>query len=171
MRVGIAWATMMPDTALRIVPLDDVWRDWAHAQLEAWGMLLVVTRGELYDLTDSPGLVALRGEEPVGMLTYRLDGAACEVMSLESMVENIGAGTALLEAVAEIAREVGCRRLWLITTNDNLHAVGFYQRRGFHIAAIHVNAVAQSRKLKPQIPLMGMDGIPLRDEIEMARDL
>jgi ribosomal protein S18 acetylase RimI-like enzyme len=66
-----------------------------------------------------------------------------------------------------MAREVGCKRLWLITTNDNLHALRFYQRRGMHIAAVHVNALEESRRIKPEIPLMGMDGIPLRDEIEL----
>ena len=74
----------------------------------------------------------------------------------------------LIEQVKDIARSVGCKRLWLITTNDNMHAVRFYQRRGFMLVAVHRNALAVSRKLKPEIPLIGVDGIPLRDEIELA---
>jgi hypothetical protein len=55
----------------------------------------------------------------------------------------------------------------LITTNDNLHALGFYQKRGFRLVAVHSNALAASRKIKPSIPDFGMHGIPLRDEIEL----
>jgi ribosomal protein S18 acetylase RimI-like enzyme len=76
-------------------------------------------------------------------------------------------GSALIEAATQAARRVGCRRLWLITTNDNTHALRFYQKRGFVIAAIHVNALEKARRLKPEIPLIGEDGIPLRDEIEL----
>ncbi|HEX7715028.1 MAG TPA: GNAT family N-acetyltransferase, partial [Bacillota bacterium] len=60
-----------------------------------------------------------------------------------------------------------CQRLWLITTNDNLAAIRFYQLRGFVLVALHRDAIAQSRKLKPEIPLRGIDGIPIRDEIEL----
>jgi RimJ/RimL family protein N-acetyltransferase len=61
---------------------------------------------------------------------------------------------------------LGCYRLWLITTNDNEPAIQFYQRRGMTLVAIHHNALSESRKLKPEIPLIGLGGQPLRDEIE-----
>jgi len=77
----------------------------------------------------------------------------------------------MLEAVAAVAREEGCRRVWLITTNDNLRALRFYQRRGFHLVAMHPNALARSRELKPSIPEIGLDGIPLRDELELELSL
>jgi Acetyltransferase (GNAT) family len=64
-------------------------------------------------------------------------------------------------------REAGCRRVWLITTNDNLRALRFYQRRGFRLVAVHPDALARSRELKPSIPEIGLDGIPLRDELEL----
>jgi RimJ/RimL family protein N-acetyltransferase len=80
-------------------------------------------------------------------------------------------GTALIEAVTEAAREAGCRRLWLITTNDNLHALRFYQRRGFRLAALHRDGITESRRQKPSIPLIGLDGIPIRDEIELEMAL
>jgi RimJ/RimL family protein N-acetyltransferase len=80
-------------------------------------------------------------------------------------------GGALLEAMAERARQEGARRLWLVTTNDNIRAIRFYQKRGWDICALHRDAVAQSRKLKPQIPLTGEDGIPIRHEIEFEKYL
>jgi N-acetylglutamate synthase-like GNAT family acetyltransferase len=73
----------------------------------------------------------------------------------------------LIEAVAAAARASGCRRVWLITTNDNLTALAFYQKRGFVLTALHPNAVAASRKLKPEIPLVAENGIPIRDELEL----
>jgi len=83
----------------------------------------------------------------------------------------VGSGTALMEAVAAAARDAGCRRVWLITTNDNLRALRFYQRRGFRLAALHRDALDRSRELKPSIPDVGLDGIPLRDELELELTL
>jgi len=153
---------------VRIRPLGEDDRAWERRLLEMqWGSTMMVTRGVLYDMSIFPGLVALRGDDRVGLLTYRIDGDQCEVMSLDSLVEGIGVGTALLETVQDVARAAGCCRLWLITTNDNTYALRFYQKRGFHLAALYPNALEESRRLKPQIPLLGMDGIPLRDEIEL----
>ena len=90
-----------------------------------------------------------------------------EIVSIDSTHPGRGVGTALIEAVKKEARRQGCRRLWLITTNDNLNALRFYQKRGFALVAVHRNAIEISRRLKPEIPLTGHDGIPLRDEIEL----
>ena len=47
----------------------------------------------------------------------------------------------------------------------------FYQRRGLRIAAIHRDAIAESRKLKPEIALVGIGGRPIEDEIEFELPL
>jgi len=73
--------------------------------------------------------------------------------------------------VAEVARKEKSTRLWLITTNDNLLALGFYQRRGFHICAVNPDAITEARKIKPSIPQIGLEGIPLRDEIVLEISL
>lgn len=86
---------------------------------------------------------------------------------MNSVRENQGVGTALLKAVESAARDAGCHFLRLVTTNDNLKAMKFYQRRGFVLYALHPDAVTQSRALKPEIPTTGNDGIPIRDEIEL----
>jgi len=151
-----------------IQPLGEQYRMWARAVLEEhWGSVRIVTRGRVYAADELPGFVALRDEEPVGLLTYRIEGRECEVISLNSLSEGHGVGTALLEAALRAAREAGCARLWLITTNDNLPALRFYQRRGMHIRAVYPDAVAESRRLKPEIPETGVGGIPIRDEIEL----
>ena len=89
----------------------------------------------------------------------------------DSLRERIGVGAALLEAALEEARRAGCRRAWLVTTNDNLPAVRFYQKRGWRIRAIRPGAIRESRRQKPEIPEMGVDGIPIRDEIELELPL
>lgn len=134
---------------------------------EHWGGTTMVSRGKLYHAKEFPGFVAKDGEEIVGLLTYRVEVDECEVMSLDSLQEGVGIGSALMEAVKEKAIAMNCRRLWLITTNDNTHAIRFYQKLGYKLVAVHRNALDESRKLKPQLPLVGFDGIPLRDEIEL----
>jgi N-acetylglutamate synthase-like GNAT family acetyltransferase len=118
-----------------------------------------------------PGFRVERGGEMVGLLTYRIDGDACEIVTLDATIEQRGIGTALIDATCAAAVEAGCKRLWLITTNDNLDALRFYQRRGFRIVAVQPNAVDESRRLKPSIPEVGAYGIPLRDELELERIL
>jgi ribosomal protein S18 acetylase RimI-like enzyme len=106
------------------------------------------------------------------MLTYvpQQDGQQCEILTLHADEQWRGAGTALIEAAGQLARRQGCARLWVITTNDNVDALRFYQRRGFCLVRVHRGAVDRSRAmLKPEIPSVGAYGIPLRDEIELER--
>ena len=125
-----------------------------------------VSRGVKYNVLSYPGYVAMINDEPQGILTYRIYERQCEVLVLASEAEGLGVGSALIEAVKQQAIKAGCERLWLITTNNNIHAFRWYQKRGFTIAAVHINALAESRKIKPEIPLMDGDGLPMRDEIE-----
>jgi ribosomal protein S18 acetylase RimI-like enzyme len=125
----------------------------------------VARKGELVDALAHPQLIA---GDSQGVLTYVIDGDACEILTLHAEPRHSGAGTALLDAVERIAREAGCTHLWLITTNDNVDALRFYQRRGFRLAHVHAGAVDDARaRLKPGIPEIGDHGIPLRDEIEL----
>ena len=151
---------------------DEIDPQWIGSFLERrWGSRLVVSRGKLHDAAALPGFFACHRERIVGLATYHIVDASCELVTLDSEVEGIGIGSALIAAVRKAAITADCRRLWLITTNDNLPALGFYQKRGFRITAVHPNALEQSRQLKPQIPFTGLDGIPLRDEIELEMSL
>jgi ribosomal protein S18 acetylase RimI-like enzyme len=134
---------------------------------EQWGSEVVVVHGAIYRPAELPGFVAAADGETVGLLTYHIDGDACEIVTLDSQREGQGIGAALIEAAKAAAQRAGCRRLWLITTNDNTHALRFYQKRGFVLAALHRDAVATSRAIKPEIPMIGNDGIAIRDEIEL----
>ena len=134
-----------------------------------WFTRRMVVHGECIDLGAADGWFACEGEEIVGLITHRIVGREMEILSLDSVHENQGIGTALLDRAIARARAAGCSRIWLVTTNDNLHALRFYQRRGFDLVALHRDAVDRARRIKPEIPLTGMDGIPLRHEIELER--
>lgn len=138
----------------------------------AWGAEIVVSHATIFRPLDLPGFVAVdETGSIVGLVTYNMADEGCEIVTLDSLTQWRGIGTALIEAVCETAQANQCRRVWLITTNDNVDAVRFYQRRGFVLKAVHINALEQSRKLKPQIPLIGNHGIPIRDELEFERIL
>lgn len=156
----------MPGFDVRPLDLSD--RAWvARLLTEHWSSTRLIARGRVHNADELPGFVAEAGGEPIGLVTYRLEEEQCEVVTLNSLREGIGVGSALLDAVRTAASQAGCRRMWLITTNDNLHALRFYQKRGWHLVAVHRDALDESRRLKPEIPLIGIDGIPLRDEIEL----
>ena len=119
---------------------------------------------------DHPGLVAEQGGRLAGVLTYVIGTDACEILTLHATEQWRGAGTALITAVELRARELGRRRLWVLTTNDNLGALRFYQRRGFALVELYPGAVQDARtRLKPEIPTSGNHGIPIRDEIVLDK--
>ena len=158
----------MGGSTLAIQPFETRYRQWAADLLsQAWGSNLVISRGRIHDALLLPGFVAVMDNHPVGLVTYRLAEGECELVTINSQRPGAGIGSALLEAVKEAAQKGGCRRLWLITTNDNLEALRFYQLRGFALVAVHRNALEASRRLKPQIPKVGQHGIPLLDELEL----
>lgn len=132
-----------------------------------WGADFVVSRGRKMYPASLEGFIA-RDEEGsnVGLVTYEIDGSQCEIVTLDAFQKYKGIGTKLIRSVIDAIKPVGVNRLWLITTNDNVDAIRFYQKRGFTIAAIHPNTLQQWRKLKPSIPKIGMYGIEIRDEIE-----
>ena len=153
-------------TTLRRLALDDLPR-LRRFWIEHWGGEEMITRGHVFRPEQLEGFIVEDGEEWVGLLTFLIKDGECEVTSLDSLREGLGIGSKLLEQAIEEARVRGCKRLFLITTNDNLNALGFYQKRGFEITAIYRGAVNASRKIKPGIPLVGYNNIPLRDEIEL----
>jgi GNAT superfamily N-acetyltransferase len=138
---------------------------------ERWGSELAVSDGRVHRLSELAGFADLDGERVIGLVTYLIEGERCEVISLDAVEQGRGVGSELLERAVDAARDAGCRRLELITTNDNLRAIRFYQRRGLRLVAVHPGAIERSRELKPEIPLIGDHGIPLRDELLFGRDL
>jgi len=157
---------------LRVRSLQTSDRGWVASFVEShWGSDIVVGKGRVLRPAELEGFAAFKGKIPTGLLTYRIEGPDCEIVTIDSTAQGEGIGTALIDAVKERAKAKGCRRLWLITTNDNLNALGFYQKRGFHLIALYPNALEYSRKLKPQISMKAANGIPIRDELELELSL
>ena len=158
----------MNPESINIRPLEESDRDWVTEILtEYWGSATMIIRGRLYEVDEMPGFVAVYEDKRSGLITYLVEGEKCEVTSMNSLVEGTGIGSALVEALRKVAVEAGCKRIRAITTNDNMAALRFWQKRGFTLAALYPNAIEESRKLKPEIGLVGDDGIPIRDEIEL----
>lgn len=136
-----------------------------------FGSDIVVAHGKIYKPGELSGFIAEEHNQRVGLLTYEIKNQECEIITLNSIRQNRGVGTLLVHKLLEKAKLENCKRIRLITTNDNLNALRFYQKRGYQIVAIYPNAVDQSRKIKLEIPLIGENGIPLRDEIELEQKL
>ena len=158
------------DAVLRPITDDD--RELVRAfTSERWGAPVAVGGGRLHQLDRLPGFGLFDGDRLAGLATYLIEGDVCELVSIDAVEQGHGAGTALLEAVCAAAAAGGCDRVWLITTNDNMRALRFYQRRGFRLRDLRPGAVAASRGLKPSIPEIGNHGIPIRDELVLERGL
>jgi GNAT superfamily N-acetyltransferase len=131
----------------------------------------VLGRGRAWRPAELDALVAIEGEERLGIATYEVAGEEAELVTLDALVPGRGVGRALIEAVAATARTAGARRLRVMTTNDNLRALRLYQRAGFRLEALRPGAVDAARDRKPSIPLSGTEGIPIRDEIDLVLEL
>jgi len=146
--------------------------DIAEFLSDHWGSIKVVSRGKVTDATLIPRIV-VRGSNNslVGLATYLIDRETqnCELVSINSDIEGFGIGTKLIGMVEADAKENGCKRIWLITTNDNPEAAAFYVKRGYRLTKVHLNILEKSRELKPQIPKVGKHGIPLLDEWEFEK--
>jgi ribosomal protein S18 acetylase RimI-like enzyme len=141
-------------------------RAWAEGFMDDFGGRLQARRGELIDVLALPGFVAERDGRPIGLVTYRRENNECELAFIGAAERHKGTGTALLNALLEALAD--CGRIWLVTTNDNLEALRFYQRRGFVLSALRPGAADESRRrLKAEIGTVGDFGIPLRDELEL----
>jgi len=156
------------NTSFEIFPLPPTHRDWANRVLEAhWGSTRILSRWRYHETRDLPAFVAMKNEEPVGLATYYFEGELCELVTLNSFAEGIGVGEGLLYAVRDAARAARCKKLWLTTSNDNLPALQFYQKRNMAIVAVHRYAIDEARKENAAIPVLGYHGIPNRDELEL----
>ncbi|NWK68242.1 GNAT family N-acetyltransferase [Bacillus paramycoides] len=132
-----------------------------------WGSSMMVSRGRVHRLEKLPSFVALQNDRIVGIITCEETESMCEIVSLDSLEEGKGIGTKLVDCVLQIARENGCKKVWLITTNDNMNALRFYQKRNFMMTNLYINAVKEARKIKKEIPFIGYDNIAISHEIQL----
>lgn len=140
--------------------------------IKHWGSPKMVISSGTYQCDELDGYAVLDEKERIiGLITYIIFKNECEIISLDSTVENKGIGTTLIQKVEEAVKQKQCNQIKLVTTNDNLHALGFYQRKGYRLTELYVDAVEIARKRKPEIPLVAENGIPIRDEILLVKKL
>ena len=139
---------------------------WLVAEL--WGSAVVAVHGTMFRPAELGGFIAERAGRIAGLLTYDLTPETLEIVTLNAIERRVGLGTRLIETAVGKARRSGCLEVRLTTTNDNVDALRFYQRRGFRLVELRPGAVDWSRREKPEIPLTGEYGIPLHDEIDLA---
>ena len=139
--------------------------------IDNWFSTDMSIRGEIIDGTKLDGFLLQEENTVIGLVTYTFFGDICEIVSLDSKRENIGIGSALLKEIEKIAIDNNCKKMRLITTNDNMRALQFYQKRGYCLTKLYPNAMEEVRKVKPNVPALGDNDIPLRDEIELEKQL
>jgi len=158
----------MKTPAIDISAIQNTDRPWIKEILnQHWGSTTIVSRGTVHQADLLPGFIAHLQGQKAGLITYHIHNSECEIVTINSFIERIGIGQELIRAVLEEAKKMECKRVWLITTNDNVPALIFYQKAGFQLCSLHKDAVKISRQLKPEIPLLGFKDIPIRDEIEL----
>ena len=114
---------------------------------------------DIYIAGDFVGLAAVSGR----------DRPIAELVAINAFSRYQGIGSAILRSIVD--RLEGFEMLRLTTTNDNLDALRFYQRRGFRLQALRPGAVEAARAHKPTISAVGEHGIPIRDEVDLTLQL
>jgi ribosomal protein S18 acetylase RimI-like enzyme len=127
----------------------------------------VTGRGGVWRPAELPGFAVFESDDCVGLVTYEIAREACEIVTIDALREGSGVGTMLLDAVVDAARSAGCTRVQLLTTNNNLRALAFYQKRGFRLVGLVPGAIDEQRKLKPSISEVDSAGLPIRDELHL----
>src|SRR5919108_4339914 len=114
---AMSWQTVMSAGAaatlprMTIRPAEDRDSEARAGFLERWHSLRVARLGAREHPLDHPALVTERNGRLVGVLTYVVRGADCEVLTLHVDDRRQRLGTALIAEVKEIARRAGCTRL------------------------------------------------------------
>jgi GNAT superfamily N-acetyltransferase len=159
----------VPDREITVRPVQETDRptvEWLTTQL--WGAAEVVVHDDVFSPASLPGFIAERAGRIAGLVTFDVRAGVLEIVTINALEQFTGIGTMLIEAVRAEAKRRGCQQVTLTTTNDNVDALRFYQRRGFRMAALRPGAVDRSRLRKPEIPRTGDFGIPLHDEIDLS---
>lgn len=146
----------------------DAVRRFLHSR---WGNPTILLDGRAIDAAALPGFVGRDGDAVTALITLLDEPQHCEIVTLDAHPTGAGVGSALLELTAQRARALGLLRLLTRTTNDNLDALRFYQRRGFRLHRLAPGAIDLERAADPSISPLGRHGIPLRDEISLIREL
>lgn len=158
---------MPAESMIRPATTEEIARVWS----ERWG-LPVIALARSYRPDDVEGIaLAEQGGAIGGLVTWKTFDDGAEIVTLDAWPTGQGRGTRLLQRAEQELRRRGVKRLFLVTTNDNPRALNLYVRHGFRLVRLHLDAMDRVRARKPDVPLTGADGIPLRDMWELEKPL
>jgi len=146
--------------------------DWVRQNASAIGGPQIIAGGTRYDLTEGTVFVGIEGRQTTGFASVVIAQDSAVLTGILSATKQRGTGTALLQAVEHHCQDAGCDVLRVHTTNDNLDALRFYQRRGFRLRNVDsggFNKIAHEKGLPTS--LTGYYGIPIRDELLLEKSL
>ena len=144
--------------------IEAVWR-------ERWGGC-VISPNAAYQPPDVQGMVLLTdGGELAAIATWAPTRVGAEITTLDAIIEGHDYDARLLHMLELFLTEQGVRCATIVTSNDNLRAFQLYARRGYRLVAIHRDAMEHVRKIKPSLPEIGEDGIPVCDMWEFEKGL
>jgi GNAT superfamily N-acetyltransferase len=133
---------------------------------------LLSAMAKLYYPAKLEGFIASIEGQRIGLATYYVhNDDSLELITIDALVQGKGIGSKLLLAVEEKAKTLNCKQIIVVTTNDNIDALAFYQKRGYLISTISYDAIAEARKIKPTIPLIGNHGININCQIELTKTI
>ena len=154
----------------RLEPVD---QDYICRHLgELWGWPVITPVTTYLEDADLHGLV-WRDEwgDVQGLVVWHIDGETAEIVSVDAYQQGRHIGGRLLDGAETELRKRGVRTVTIGTTNDNLRAVSFYVRRGYRLVKVELDGMNRVRAVKPEVPALGQDGIPLRDMLLLEKDL
>ena len=133
-----------------------------------WGSHRMMIGLKTYDCAEIPllGLFSAAGE-PLALASWSPDGDTAVLCALHALKPGEGAAERLLEAVKTAAKARGAVRLRAMLTNDNMPGMTFYQRRGFRLSGLYLEAIDHYRSVEPDIIKTGYKDIPIHDAIEL----
>lgn len=149
-------------------------RAWILTNSTLVGGPTVVAGGMLYRLADHPAIVAETDDALAGFVVYRTGSVRWEILAILATSEGQGIGSELLKIVETRARASGAQQLRISTTNDNFASLGFTQKRGYVMRQMIPGAMIAARRLKglpTNTPIYGPNGIEIRDEIVLNKNL
>jgi ASC-1-like (ASCH) protein len=142
-----------------------------NLKVSHWGGEPLIIHGKPYFPSNLDGLFICSKNEILGFLFYDKQPAYYEIIVFEVFQKFQGLGTFLMNEFMSIVKKEGGKKIEVMTTNDNLDALRFYQRRGFTISRIDINQLETTRALKKSCGRIGDFGIPCRDEIILERSV
>lgn len=72
---------------------------------EHWGSSEMVISSGIYRCENLDGFIFEENDQIVGLITYVIKGNEIEIISLDSILEGKGIGTALIEKVENVAKQ------------------------------------------------------------------